>query len=71
MSNQLQKFLAVAALSYAVYWRYNFERSDFYTKIIDPIRCAIPKHLLSHPVIVEEGQISDHGTDATGLNLQA
>ena len=59
MSNQLQKFLAVAALSYAVYWRYNFETSDFYTKIIDPIRCAIPKHLLSHPVIVEEGLISE------------
>ncbi len=46
-------------LSFAIYWRYHFETSDLYSKFIDPVRSAIPQHLLRHPVIVEEGLISE------------
>ena len=60
MLNQLLKFLAVVVLLFAIYWRYNFETSDIYSKFIDPVRSSIPQHLLKHPVLVEEGLISEN-----------
>ena len=59
MLSHFARFVGVVMLSFAIYWRYHFETSDLYSKFIDPVRSAIPQHLLRHPVIVEEGLISE------------